>query len=305
MDTRAVGFEPKRIKGSRADSPAVAAANDLRAGFRPVVVDGVSDGELITVTLSMFSSLDIDPAYQRGETTMVGQIIRAVQAGGKVLDPVTLCQRKGSDKLWIVDGHQRVCAFQQLRIPFKAMLHKSVSPDAEHHFFIALNAKRGLNANVIVKAWTGPSGVMMRKANESLEHPLYGRLNFSQGANESRISATSLARGVMCVVGHGKNSGRVDMIMSRIDLAMAKTMNRARAEHYLRLIGLACPQGNLPALVLRAIGDVASERWEKQVYMPPRKVIDRMRVKTWAASVVLQEKYYSVLVDTVGKMWRA
>ena len=288
---------------TRIASPLVMAATERRSLSKPVIVTGIGKGELVTITPSMFSKLDVDPAYQRGETSMINNIVRALQAGGQIHDPVTLCVRNGGDKLWVVDGHQRVCAFQQLKMPFVAMLHKSASPESEHSFFIALNSKRGLSANVIVKAWTGPIGGIMRKANESLEHPMYDRINFSQAAAGTRLAASSLVRALLAVVGN-EGSGRIEVSLSKLDNAMAKSMQKARVEHYLRLIGKVCPSGTLPALVLRAIGSVAHEQWEHEVKMPSVKTIERLRLKQWAASVVLLEKYQPVLIDIVRKMWR-
>lgn len=289
---------------TRAESKAVHANAEKRSQYKPVIVQGISPGELITVTPKQFDKIDIDPSYQRGETYMVGQIVRALLSGGSVLDPVTLCQRKGSDTMWVVDGHQRVCAFQQVGKPFTAMLHKSESAEAERQFFIALNAKNSVSANVIVKAWNGPSGAMLRKANESPEHPLYDRINFQAGGNESRLSASAVMHALLAVTG-AYTSGRTEVVMARIDLAISsKSMARARAEHFLRLLGMISPKGMLPYLVIRAIAEVARERWDRDVYLPKRSVIERLSNRNWAADTILILKYLSVLVDSIRKIWK-
>ena len=288
----------------RAENPAVAAQAEKQSTHKPVVVSGIGPGELVTVTPAMYKLLDVDPAYQRGETTMVNSIVRALQAGGKVHDPVTLCERKGGDTLWIVDGWQRVCAFQQMKMSFSAIIHKSDSADSEHQFFIAMNSKRAVAANVIVKAWTGPSGTLMRKVNESPEHPLYNRINFSQAASPTRIAASSLARALMNLMGSSR-SGRIEVYLSSLDVAMAsKVMTRARIEHFLRLLGHVSPAGAIPSMVIRAIATVALERWHHDVTMPNKRVIERLRTKQWATSVMLMEKYFPILLDVVRKMWR-
>lgn len=294
-----------RRNNTRASSQKVADHHDKRASFKPVAVSGISAGEFITVKPAMFSKLDVDPSYQRGETTMVNQIVRALQAGGAVLDPVTLCERRDNGKYWIVDGYQRVCAFQQLGIPFTAMLHQSDSAEAEKTFFIALNSKRALSANVIVKAWTGPSGSLMRKANESLEHPLYDRINFTQSSNDARMSASSLSRALLTLVASDRAAGRIEKMLSKIDMAMTSGVKRARVEHFLRLIGRICPKGYVPVAVLRALAITATERWEKDVEMPSAKVIERLRTKNWAADVPLVEKYMPIIVSAVQKIWKA
>lgn len=298
---------PKSTKRqTRIQSEAVRERAESRSTYKPVIVDGISAGELITVTKSMFDKLDVDPQYQRGKTLMVGQIIRAIQAGGSVLDPVTLCQRPGSETMWVVDGHQRVCAFQETGTPFKAMLHKSKDANAEHQFFIALNAKRAVSANIIVKAWTGPAGVMLRKANESMEHPLYERVNFGPSGNDRRINASTLVNGMVTITNKGTAAGRVDVLLAKVDMSVtSKTRQRARVEHYLRLIGLISPSGGLPHLVVRALGEVAGERWVKEIEMPNRKIIEKLSKKNWVADTILLQKYYSVLLDTVRKIWKA
>lgn len=291
-------------KSTRTDSEALRNAADKKSTHKPLTVTGIGAGELITVTPTMFRLLDVDPTYQRGKTSMVNAIIRAIQAGGKVHDPVTLCTRRGSETMWIVDGYQRVCAFQQLKMPFSAMIHKSDSADSEHEFFISMNSKRALSPNVIVKAWTGPSGEMLRRANENPEHPMYNRVNLSQSSNDAKFAASSLARAMTHVIGIARN-GRIEQMLSSIDVTFSKSMNRARAEHFLRLLGRVAPSGAaLPSLVQRAIGEVGRERWQKDTMMPSKKVIERLRVKQWAASVILVEKYFPVLLDTVRKIWR-
>ena len=121
----------------------------------------------------------------------------------------------------------------------------------------------------------------------------------TRGSNAKR----ALVRALLAVVGN-EGSGRIEVSLSKLDNAMAKSMQKARVEHYLRLIGKVCPSGTLPALVLRAIGSVAHEQWEHEVKMPSVKTIERLRLKQWAASVVLLEKYQPVLIDIVRKMWR-
>src|SRR5262245_10461772 len=83
---------PKR-KGTIASSEAVRKAVDARRMVMPLTVQGISPGTLHKITPAEFSDLDVDPSYQRGETTMVNHLITAIQAGGLVLDPVTLCRR--------------------------------------------------------------------------------------------------------------------------------------------------------------------------------------------------------------------
>ena len=288
---------------TRLANETVRAGHEKRSRYKPVIVDGIGKGSLITVTPSMFKLLDVDPSYQRGKTTMVNEIIRVLQAGGKVFDPVTLCERRGSDKLWIVDGYQRVCAFQEMHLPFEAMVHKSDSAECEHDFFIALNSRKAVHANVVVKAWNGPSGALLRKVNEAIEHPLYERLNFSQGSNVSRIGASIIARSLLILCG-SERSGHIRVLLSSIDVSMSKAIVRARIEHFLRLIGRMCEKGALPDIVMRALAMTAVERWEDDVQMPKNKVIERLKAKNWSAEFPLNTKYLPVIVNAIKKIWK-
>jgi hypothetical protein len=296
---------PPAPRNTRVTSEAVRAVAERRSLSAPLVITGIGPGKLVTITPSSpyYAKLDVDPAYQRGETKMVGQIVRALQSGGSILDPVTLCVRKGGDgTLWIVDGYQRVCAFQQLKVPFTAMIHESDSQDCERQFFIALNARKAVSANVMIKAWSGATSELLQKSNSDFTHPLYERINFQQGSNETRIAASSLLRGILAVLAVDRSAAMPSML-SRVDNELRDKLQRARAEHYLRLIGKVCPKGTLPAMVLRAIGKTAREHWLTEVEMPSTKIVERLHNKNWA-SEMLVEKYFDVLCNTVHKIWK-
>lgn len=292
-------------KATRITSEAVRKHSEKRSLTKPLVVTGIGRGELVTVTPEMYGQLDVDPAYQRGETSMVAEIVRALQAGGVSLDPVTLCWRKDNPrKWWIVDGWQRSCAHMQLGMPIQAMLHPSEGVGAEAEFFAVLNNRRAVQANVIVKGWPGPSAALLREVNDDPEHPLHTRLNFTQGANESRIASSTLVRALLCAVGVNKSPGRIHALLSRLDTAMeASARNVQKLQGFLELLGRAYPKGTPPAILMRALATVASERWEGGVKMPSDKTIEKLRERQW--KTVLLEQYMSVLVDEVKKVWRA
>lgn len=293
-------------KSTRVLSEAVAAASEKRSLAKPIAVKGISQGQLVQIAVKEFGKLDVDPGYQRGRTTMVNQIVRALQAGGLVLDPVTLCIRKGSKdgKLWIVDGYQRVCAFQTLKLPFMAMVHHSDAVEAEAEFFISLNSRRNVSANVIVKAWAGPISEVLVKVNGDFLHPLYNRINFEQSSNKNRFAASTLVKGLLHVTG-SDSSMSINLQLSRLDTAIKVPLLKARCEHLLRIIGqVTKPATTLPAIVVRALAVVARERWEDDVYIPQQRVIGRLFAKSWANDVILTEKYFVILTDTIRKIWR-
>lgn len=303
-----------RYKGTRPNatartSKAVKDAADKKLLTKPILVKGIGPGKLIIVTTSMFKHLDIDPFYQRGETLMINKIGRALDAGGLVLDPATLCKRKDTgDTLWIVDGHQRICAFIERKMPFSAIVHESEGKEAEADFFVALNSKNNVSPNVLVKASNTRTAKMIMSACESLEHPLNQRINFEQFGNDRRYEASLLARSLAMALGVHTSMPTPDLL-SRLDAEVTRNpTQKVRAEQYLRLIGHISVQDDgfkhLPHLVLRAIGAVARKRWERSVKMPNKGVINRLRKKDWASSVVLVSKYFPILVAEVEKIWR-
>lgn len=286
-----------------------ARAESLRKTFA-LLVTGISPGKLHTIEPRMFGKLDIDPAYQRGRTHEIRDIVRVLQSGGMVPDPVTLCRRpwSGDDtRLWIVDGHQRVCAFQQLGLPFQAMIHESDSLDAEKNLFQALNTKRGISANIIVKSWTGESSDLIVAASKNSAHPLYQRVNLQQGTRGNLIAASSLVRGLCTVIG-AKPQGPITKALGRIDfeLATKSKERRAFAEHFLRLVGMIWPSGSVHVQVMTNLGRVAHEHWtEGGLALPSTRAIERLRKINWPAEVPhLTTKFDPIIINILKKAWK-
>lgn len=292
----------------RSGSAKVAAAVERRSLTAPIVVQGISRGTLTTIEPPDFAKLDIDASYQRGETQMVGEIVRALQSGGQIFDPVTLCRRPwdgNKNKLWIIDGHQRVCAAQELRVPIPAIVHESSSLDSEKVFFLALNARRGVSADNIVKSWTGPAGDLVARANTDPDHPLFGRIHFQQGQNKGKVSASTAARGALTAATGSVRSGTILRILARLDTSMCQRADRARAEHFLRLLGYVFPSGSVPSLAALAIGIVANQRWAKEFEPPSTKTIQKLRLIKWGQEVPsLSKKFLPVLVELARKAWK-
>lgn len=300
--------EPAR-RSTRVSSDSVRGAAEARAVRAPLVVQGISLGRLITVRPNQFSKLDVDPSYQRGETAMVADLIRVLQAGGQVLDPVSLCRRTwgDTDKMWIVDGYQRVCAFQQLQTAFQAILYDSDSLDAEKKFFVSLNSRKAVSADLIVKSWVGASGDLIRAANDNPSHPIFGLVHMQQGSNRAKIGGTVLARGLLAAATGMEPSGPAQKVLARLDHALADRGNRARAEHMLRMIPMVFTEKSPSVFVVTALAHVAFDRWKGgDVFMPKTSVLDRIRVIRWDQEVpALTKKYQPVLAELVKRAWRA
>jgi hypothetical protein len=308
METAATAAVAKKRKDTRVTSEAVRRAHDARRTRSILTVNGISPGVLKTIAKEDFKHLDVDPAYQRGETGMVGQIINAIQAGGKVLDPVTLCRRTkwgNHSKLWIVDGYQRACAFQQMGMSFQAMVHESENLESEKNFFLALNARKGISADVIVKSWTGPSGKLIGDVAKSYSHPLNERVHFSQGTNPNRLSASLLSRGALTAAIGVDPVGPIQEALSRLDIALSSPAKRRLAEQYLQLMGQLFPKGGTILLVAVSFAHIAHDRFENNDGFPSMRVIERLRKVNWRTQVPsLSMKYRPVVISIINRIWK-
>jgi hypothetical protein len=292
-------------------SPAERKAIDARRmGGTPIVVTGISPAKRISVTPSMFRRLDVDPAYQRGRTDMINKIVSALQEGGLVPDPVTIVSRPWSadpSKLWIVDGWQRVCAFQAMNLAFDANLHESESLEAERRLFIALNYKKGVSSNVTVKAWDGPSAIMLRAVNNDPGHPLYQRINFEQNTNSCRLEAGAVVR-AMCGATSGlMRGGETAYILRRIDASFEKeTGAKERARLFLRLIAAIFPRGRAPSMPMGSLALAAYQRWKSGTpALPSEATIKRLARVNWGAEIpAFNEKYRVLLFAVIDRIWK-
>lgn len=295
-------------KGTRVLSTAVRDSADRRRKSEAVVLKGISPGRLITIEPHQFGWLDVDPTYQRGETTMVGEIIRVIQAGGKILDPITVCRRPWSDdlkKLWIVDGYQRTCAMQQLKVPILAMVHDSESIDDEKVFFLTLNTRKAIAPDVVAKGWVGPAGDLLRRVSTESVHPLCGRINFAQSGGRGKIGARSLTNAAYTAGTGSILAGSPTKIMGYLDFALRDRMNRARIEHYLNLIGYVFPNSSASLPILRAYALVAHPRWKIDIALPKRSVLDRLAAINWKNEVpVIVEKFRPMYLEHIQRIWK-
>lgn len=299
--------QPRR--NTKALSEAVRAQHEGRRKHTILTVTGIGRGELVWIEPDRFGELDVDPSYQRGETKMVGDIINVINAGGQILDPVTLCRRTKwgeRKKLFIVDGYQRVCAFQQMGVKFAAMVHESESLESEKRFFLALNNRKAVSADVIVKSWTGPSGRMIVQAAHSQAHPLCERVNFSQGHNGSRISAAIVLRAMFAGATGLEPTGSIQRLLSRCDLAVSVPRKKELAEQALRIMGDVFPKGGANLIVAGALGITLHKRMEQEgKRYPTDRVLERLMRVNWRTELpVISVKYRPVVIAVIEKIWQ-
>lgn len=281
-----------------------AEANARRA---PLVVRGIGPGKLVTIGVTQFAKIDVDPSYQRGKTAMVPELVRVLQAGGVVRDPVTLCKRPWSadpERLWIVDGWQRVCAHQQVGVAFSAMVHESESLTSEKAFFLSLNNRKALSADLVLKSWEGISGKLIRGANENKDHPLFDRVHLEQGSNKTKVGGVVLARAMLAASAGLDGFGPTQRVLARLDHALTDKMAMARAEHFMRLVALAFHARAPHGMVLACLGEVAHQKWLRDVTLPKLSVIEKLRTMKWDEECPMVKKFHPVVVQTIKSLWR-
>jgi hypothetical protein len=295
--------EPARRRSTQARTPG---SLESRRLWSPVIVGGINFKERGIVTPSDYARLDVDPSYQRGKTNEVAMLILALQRGGQIPDPVDLAMRTWGPqdgKLWIVDGFQRTCAFQELSLSFAANFYKSESLEAERRFFIAKNNRRSLSTNAQVKAWDGPSTALLHALNNSPDSSLYGRISFDHSGSD-KLSASVLIRGVERCLSGSRNTSDIQRSLSRCDNLLKTQTDKLKATTYLRLVSLCFPHGYARLLPSLALAEVANEYWKTATMAPPGPgTIKRIAAVNWKTQLPGQGGQFQDLANAIIKRY--
>lgn len=298
-------------KDTKATSTAVARAASAARLRTTIVCQGIGEGELITIGKDKFNLLDVDQRYQRDRIGMrVNDLIEAISKGGMIPDPVTLVKRTfrepgiDQNKLWVIDGQQRVMAFLELNMPFKAMLHTANSIENEANFFLAMNNRTIVNSNVIVHTWPGHAGKVIRSAAQDVDHPLYGKIDFKgrKGAFRAAVLAAAVANA--CGVG---DKGSIQDILSRIDGGVERdSHNVGRSKAVLHLIAAVFPQGYPSAIAMRALGDAACQKWLNGGQpLPCKKCLYNITRINWSVLAPTNNDRFRCLIEMeISKRWK-
>jgi hypothetical protein len=316
-------FRPSVKRATRANSPAIAAQASAARKRSSIVCGGISEGKLVTISVEQHKLLDVDRTYQRDRIGLrVNDLIDAIQNGGMIPDPVTLVKRKyaqmgvDQNKLWIIDGQQRVYAFIDLAKPFKAMLHEANSLEDEANFFLAMNNRTIVSSNVIVGSWPGHSGKTIRSAATDPAHALYGKIDFKGVKGGYRASVLS---GAMANAVGAADKGSQQDILARIDHAVTSdSHNIARSKAILALIPLVFEAtdahqsssgvaSRVRSVAVRALGAVCYKRWHGAGNAPhPCKKciynISRINWSLWAPTN--SDRFRGALELEIEKRWK-
>lgn len=304
---------------SRLLSRAMVGARTAALKREPTLISvGITNPKLITIEPKDFDRLEVPP-YQRGiQPDEVNELLRAIKAGGMVADPITLSrrlwvtQKPESEKLWIVDGQQRVLAHMEANVPIKAIVYDCNSPEAERNLFVIMNTQRVVSPNNIINAASSKTAQLLRNVNENPDHPCYRRIIMTTaGNNASRnMGAAIILRGLAQALGVGAfgRAGTAQKLLPRID----ESFDLQRADCYLRTIAEVTPIGlenRLRLLPALAIGKVFHEKFLSygRLIEPSKLTLSNIRRTNWykVTEGRFSRKYLPVALEEIRGKWKA
>lgn len=306
---RKVGLLQEKHKVRRLQGVIVSA---LKKKNTSVIVSGLSKPTLITINPNEFDKLEI-PDYQRElQPTLVNSMIRVLNAGGQIADPVSLVHRLYTThntkpgKLYIVDGQQRTMAHLDMQKPLQALVYKLDSYEKEKQLFIALNTKVTVSAKSIVNAWAGPSVDLLRELNQDESSSLFNRVAFDRsghGTTTVNLSAQVLIQGMAISCGAGTRSNPVQAWLLIAD----EKFNKQRYTEYLELVARVFPaktHNSIPQLVARAFGQVFFKNYPT---MPSKMSIYRLSVLDWKQVTLgtWATRVMPLVLTEIEKRWKA
>lgn len=276
--------EARRMRLS--ESSHVMASARARRVAQPVVLEGLGRPEYRLLSYEEAGALLVDERYQRLRvTTMVNDLIHVLSEGGAVLDPITVAQRPDGCR-YILDGQQRFWAHSELKRQLPAMIYKvpggAEGLEVERRAFQVLNTRKAILGDHYVKAWHGPVGEMIRRAESKPDSPLYCRVNFS-GTTKRSFGAGVLVRALVAVMG-GRAIGAMSRALQVADAILAKPGNEARALAMLALVASVFPAGiRMNYCAALALGEAARARWDAagRPTLPGEAALKALRRINW------------------------
>jgi hypothetical protein len=277
-----------------------------------LIVEGISKPETRYIQPHEFALLEIDSRYQRGRTNEVNDLIHVLKNGGQVYDPVTLCRRPGDETLYIVDGHQRFWAHHDCGLPLPAIVYESEGWQAEALLFQAMNMRRALTSDTIVKSHQGPGAELLREAAADENHLLFNHVHFGPPGRR-QYPAAPMMRAMLAVSRDVLPTGAITVVCGRLDHAIQNDPLAAiRCRAYLRLVPRVFAPGHpMPmGVALIALAKVAEKRWRGQRttnpinLLPTVAVCGRIGNINWASFIVTHamSHIHNVLAE-IEKRW--
>lgn len=265
---------------------AMAAVESRSKDAAPLSISGMEFIESGVLKLSdELDTLEVDDRYQRGEQkSIVNPMALALIRGGRSLAPVVLVKRGWKDDQtraggmrYILDGQQRILAHISAgvdEVPY--VLYRSASLDAEKRAFAILNtASRRVSGNEIVRSIGGPACSLIRQADESLDHPLHGRIQWhAQGHTTvtGNIGALMTLKGMAFAVGIISPTSK-SLVPAAIVPKLDAKFDRRKADAFLRVLAQSVPVGQNKRAVMSfvlALGQVCAEKWNSSTPSSPK-----------------------------------
>ena len=299
----------KRTRATIANSDGQRQRVEALRKWKPIIVTGVTFNRRQLITPQNYHLLDVDPDYQRGDTSEISAIVAALQAGGTIPDTPDLAERAWGPrdgKLWVLDGQQRICALQQLNMSFYANVHASESLEAERSFFLAMNARIALNSNTKVKAYNGPVAALLKALNAQPESGLCGRIEFN-GSGGDRLGAAVLVLGIERLLSGTRSTNAIDKVLSKTDGLLATNAEKLKATTFCRLVATIFEKGYAKQLPVLSLAEVARERWAKGgMGLPQKGALARLRAINWKTALPGTGSGYQDYANAIVKRyWKA
>lgn len=120
--------------------------------------------------------------YQRDVISDWSNSLQDAIRRGSVPPPIDVVTRDYEEdkarknKLWVVDGVQRMYALLALDMPIKANVHHVQNIDEEKSLFILLNSHHRISAQLYMTNYTGASVQFLREVDATESHPMYNRI---------------------------------------------------------------------------------------------------------------------------------
>jgi hypothetical protein len=283
---------------------------------KPTLVTGIVSREMVAIPWEHLSEIKVDTSYQRPRREDIVAVIRnALECGGECPFPAVLVDRDNRPSepqgRYIVDGQQRMYAHREAKKSLHAIVVRVGTHDEERKLFVVANTRASISPNLLVHAWPGPSGDMLRDANADTGHSLCGRVKFdsySEGNLQQPIGAYSLAAGLMALLRDEKPGGKVERVMAFADGGLAGRGGAVRARFYLELVARVFHDIQPKPVLTVALAQVAKSRWKNTVEAPPEGLISALRKIEWTNERVMPEmkmQFCALAREAIEKRWPA
>ena len=215
--------------------------SDKRRTNRMLIADAGSS-KMITITPDQYGKLAIDPRYQREEVGPFVASLREAIRRGTTPPPIHVAKRAYEEdgipknKLWIVDGQQRMWALVDAGHEILALVHEVSSLDEEKRLFHVLNMHKRVGANHMIAAYPGPSTAVLREINDDPKHTLYQRILLERySGSHNKINSATIIRAI--VVAFGKQTSGTTELLGAMDQIVTTAAGSARVKQFLGVLG--------------------------------------------------------------------